>query len=119
MIMEYSLEKIYAWSTIEKELCKHMEIDPKYFRDFHLTKPEYLSKDYYMDFWHVWMFLNYDDVSGIQEVWIGNVIDRFNYVSKCGDLNNKGPDDWWLPLKDAVIKMSEDIEERIYIDYDI
>lgn len=49
--------KYYEWNDIKETLCEYMDIDPKYFRDYH----KLVGGDY-KDFWHVWLSLVNDDV---------------------------------------------------------
>ena len=52
--MEKNTISYFEWSDIQKAICKEMNIDEKYFRDYHK-----IIGGGYKDLWHEW--LNYFD----------------------------------------------------------
>lgn len=55
--MESKKIKYFEWVDIQREICKEMKIDEKYFRDYH----KLIGGDY-KDLWHEWMEY-FDEVS--------------------------------------------------------
>jgi hypothetical protein len=57
MILQSKEIKYFDWSDIQSEICREMNIDEQYFRDYH----EVIGGDY-KDLWHEWM-IYFDEVT--------------------------------------------------------
>jgi hypothetical protein len=92
--------KYFDWIDIQKEICKQMNLDEKYFRDYHKV-----IGGEYKDLWHEWM--NYfDEVTkdSIVMVDLGECIEsKLEWVKEDGK-------DWLEPFVNAVYKVWDDNE---------
>lgn len=70
--MEFETIKVYKWRDIEKEICKEMGIEHKYFRDYHKV-----IGGEYKDLWHEWMrYFQSDIMNGhINQFELGEMIE--------------------------------------------
>ena len=98
----------YDFNDIEKFICKELEIEQKFFRDYH----EIIGGSY-KDFWHVWLDLNYDTIhnGGYIDLWFDMVHDRLkDLVNQYGD--------WILVLEPILEKLENEVDsEYICINY--
>ena len=86
---------VYEWDEIEDMLCQEMQIDPKYFRDYHK-----LVGGEYKDFWHV-----------VLEALIPNHMANGTVVTMYSipeDYEDEKP--WKQVLFDAYIKVMQKID---------
>lgn len=90
--------KYFDWIDIQKEICKEMNLDEKYFRDYHKV-----IGGEYKDLWHEWM--NYfDEVTkdSIVRIDLGECIEsKLEWVIEDGK-------DWLEPFVNAVYKVWDD-----------
>ena len=86
---------VYEWDEIEAMLCQEMQIDPKYFRDYH----ELVGGEY-KDFWHValeWLVP--------EHMANGTVVTMYSIPE---DYEDEQP--WKQVLFDAYIKVMQKID---------
>lgn len=97
---------IFEWRDIQREICKEMNIDEKYFRDYHK-----LIGGEYKDLWHEWLRY-FDDV-------VNDTI-KFNDLGECIESKiewvKNDKKEWLLPFITAVYKIF-DVNEIEYIKY--
>lgn len=90
--------KYFDWIDIQKEICKEMNLDQKYFRDYHKV-----IGGEYKDLWHEWM--NYFDnvkKDAIVRIDLGECIEsKLEWVKE----DDK---DWLEPFVNAVYKVWDD-----------
>ncbi len=99
--------RVFNWFDIQKEICKEMNIDHEYFRDYHK-----LIGGKYKDLWHEWM--KYFQ-SGIQnDVILKNDMDE-SMESKLNWTKGDGKD-WLEPFILAVYKVWDKYEIE-YVKY--
>lgn len=97
----------YDWDDIEKQLCEYMNIEPKYFRNYHQV-----VGGEYKDFWHVWIKLVYDDVRN--DSYISMHIEMFKDREDMFDRFGN----WIQTFLDAINKLFEELNtEEIVIHY--
>ncbi len=109
MKIESHALRYYEWDDIEFFLCAHLGIPDDKFRDYHD-----LVGGKYKDWWHVWITLNYDNVSN----------DSFIAVYKDMILSSLVNDaveeygDWVLHLKEPLEQLFKTVgEDKIYVHY--
>ena len=105
--MESKTIKYFEWSDIQSEICKEMNIDKKYFRDYHE-----LIGGKYKNLWHEWM--NYFDSElrndTIIRVEMGEHIDcKIEWIKS-------DKKDWLEPFIIAVYKVWDDNDIK-YVKY--
>ncbi len=90
--MEDKIIKYFEWDDIKKEICFEMDIDEKYFRNYH----EIIGGEY-KDLWHEWLYYFdtvYNDV--ITHNDLGECIEsKLEWVKQ----DNK---DWLEPFVNAI-----------------
>jgi hypothetical protein len=98
--MESKEIKFFEWKDIQSEICKEMNIDEQYFRDYH----KLIGGDY-KDLWHEWM--NYFD-----EVTKDTIVR--NDLSECMESKlewvKEDGKDWLESFVKAVYKVWDDNE---------
>ena len=94
----------YDWfEDIQPALCRHLDIDKKYFRDYHeVVHPDYESmkpRPYY-DFWHVWLTVYGDNLrnDSYVKVYFGGAEEPSEYLVE-NITKEYGP--WAVKLLDA------------------
>lgn len=87
-------KSVYYWDDVQNELCRLMGIDPKFFRDYH----KLVGGDY-KDLWHVWLKLNYDDISN-------DSCKEFRSYK----IEEDPEEDWQIPFYDAIDKLLEELQ---------
>ena len=93
----------YDFNDIEKFICKELEIEQKFFRDYH----EIIGGSY-KDFWHVWLSLNYDEIENgsYKELYFDTIYDRLSELKESyGE---------WIMVLEPVLKK---IEKQVDDDY--
>lgn len=98
--MESKEIKFFDWKDIQSEICKEMNIDEQYFRDYH----KLIGGDY-KDLWHEWM--NYfDEVT--KDTIVRNDLGE-SMESKIEWIKDDGKD-WLESFVKAVYKVWDDNE---------
>lgn len=90
--------KYFDWIDIQKEICKEMNLDGKYFRDYHKV-----IGGEYKDLWHEWMEY-FDGVKNdtIVRSDLGECVEsKLEWVKEDGK-------DWLEPFVNAVYKVWDD-----------
>jgi hypothetical protein len=103
---EHKLE-FFDWFDIQKEICKEMGIEEKYFRDYHK-----LVGGEYKDLWHIWLEYFQSDVTN--DTIVRNDCDermdvKIEWVTEEGD-------EWAIPFVEAVYRVWDKFEIE-YIRY--
>ena len=97
---EHKLE-FFDWFDIQKEICKEMGIEEKYFRDYHK-----LVGGEYKDLWHIWLEYFQSDVTNDTIVCndLGERMDiKIEWITEEGD-------EWAVPFVEAVYKVWDKFE---------
>lgn len=97
---EHKLE-FFDWFDIQKEICKQMDIEEKYFRDYHK-----LVGGEYKDLWHIWLEYFQSDVTN--DTIVRNDCDermdiKIEWITEEGD-------EWAIPFVEAVYKVWDKFE---------
>jgi hypothetical protein len=107
------------FNDIEEFICKELEIEHKYFRDYH--KATILENGIhkviggkYKDLWHVWMSLNYDNVSNdtYVTVWLSMMQDALDSERMLRDYG-----DWIECLRKPLEKLQDQLGDDIVVYY--
>jgi len=103
-----TLEYIH-FNDIEEFICKELGIERKYFRDYH----EVIGGKY-KDLWHVWMSLNYDNVSNgaYVAIWLDMVLDNLDSERMLREYG-----DWIECLRKPLEKLQEQLGDSIVVYY--
>jgi hypothetical protein len=86
MNLQPRIIEIYDWDDVMVFLCEKMQIELKYFRDYHL-----LVGGGYKDFWHVYVDVLYNDVDNdrISHLWFDMFeMRRQDMIENYGDYVN-------------------------------
>ncbi len=89
------------WLDIQKEICKEMGIEEKFFRDYHKV-----VGGEYKDLWHIW--LEYFDSEVTNDTIVFNDCDermdiKIEWITEEGD-------EWAIPFVEAVYKIWDKFE---------
>jgi hypothetical protein len=93
--------KFFDWFDIQKEICKEMDIEEKYFRDYHKV-----VGGEYKDLWYIWLEYFQPDVTNDTIVY--NDCDERMYI-KLEWIEEEG-DGWAKPFVEAVYKVWDKYE---------
>jgi len=97
---EHKLD-FFDWFDIQKEICKEMDIEEKYFRDYHK-----LVGGEYKDLWHIWLEYFQSDVTN--DTIVRNDCDERMDVKI--EWINEECDEWAIPFVEAVYKVWDKFE---------
>lgn len=98
--------KYFHWDDIQKEICKEMNIEEKYFRSYHK-----IIGDDYKDLWHIWLHY-FDTVTN--DTIVLNELDEC-IESKLEWIKEDGKE-WAEPFVKAIYKIWDDNEIE-YVKY--
>lgn len=96
--MESKEIKYFEWVDIQNEICKEMNIDKKYFRDYHK-----IIGGNYKDLWHEWM--EYFDEVKKDSIVRRDMCERMESKLRWVEEDGK---EWLYPFVRAVYKVWED-----------
>lgn len=94
--MEKHTIEYYNWFDIQKEICKEMNIEEKFFRDYHK-----LIGGEYKDLWHIWM--EYFESNVINDTIIHN--DLGEIIESKIEWVNENSEEWAIPFIEAVYRV--------------
>lgn len=97
----------FDWFDIEKEICKEMGIEEKYFRDYHK-----LVGGEYKDLWHIWLEY-FESIPNNDSIVFNDLGEMMEY--KVEMVTEEG-DEWSIPFIEAVYRVWDEFEIE-YIKY--
>ena len=108
-IIKVSTLEHVDFNDIEEFICKELGIESKYFRDYHK-----IIGGKYKDLWHVWMSLNYDNVSNgtYVTVWLSMMQDALDSERMLRDYG-----DWIECLRKPLEKLQDQLGDDIVVYY--